>query len=84
MAAYRTQLTDSQGKSKDTQGAPDGQKTTPESGIGDGAYDEDRTDGTLLGMTAVHGARLFTLGAMRAASLPHEKIRNLMQAVVSH
>jgi hypothetical protein len=84
MAAYRTQLADSQSKSKDTKGARDEQKTTPESGIGEGAYSEDRTDGAILGITAVHGTRVFMLGAMGAASLPHEKLRNLMQAVVSH
>lgn len=84
MAAYRTQLADSQSKAKDTNGARDEQKTTPESGIGEGAYSESRTDGAILGITAVHGTRVFMLGAMGAASLPHEKLRNLMQAVVSH
>jgi hypothetical protein len=83
-AAYRTQLADSQSKSKDTKGAPDEQKTTPESGIGDGAYTEDRSDGSILGMTAVHGTRVFSLGALGASSLPHEKLRNLMQTAVSH
>jgi hypothetical protein len=84
MAAYRAQLADSQSKSKDTKGAGDEQKTTSESGIGDGAYGEDRSDGSILGMTAVHGSRVFTLGALGANSLPHEKLRNLMQTAVSH
>ncbi|MGA2396485.1 MAG: hypothetical protein ABSG30_00260 [Steroidobacteraceae bacterium] len=84
MTAYRTQLADSQSKSKDTMGARDEQKTTPESGIGEGAYAEDRSDGSSLGMTAVHGTRVFTLGALGAGSLPHEGLRNLMQTAVSH
>jgi hypothetical protein len=84
MAAYRTQLADSQSKSKDTKGERDEQKTTPESGIGEGAYAEDRSDGSILGITAVRGTRVFTLGALGAGSLPHEKLRNLIQSVVSH
>jgi hypothetical protein len=81
MAAYRTQLPDSQSKSKD---APGEQKTTPESGIGDGAYAEDRTDGSMVGITAVHGTRVLSLGALGAGTLPHEKLRNLMQTAVAH
>jgi hypothetical protein len=84
MTAYRTQLTDSQSKSKDTKGARDEQKTAQEAGIGEGAYSEDRTDSSILGITAVHGTRVFTLGALGAGSLPHEKLRNLMQVVVGH
>jgi hypothetical protein len=84
MTAYHTQLSDSQSKSKDTKGASDEQKTTPESGIGEGAYSEDRTDSSILGITAVHGTRVFTLGALGAGSLPHEKLRNLMQVVIGH
>lgn len=83
-SAYRTQLADSQSKSKDTKGASDEQRTTLESGIGEGAYAEDRSDGSILGLTAVHGTRVFTLAALDAPSLPHEKLRNLMQTVVSH
>jgi len=42
------------------------------------------TDGSVQGITAVHGSRLFKVGIMGAASLPHDRIRTLMLTAVSH
>jgi hypothetical protein len=84
MQEYQTQLDNSHIRDKDKQGASDEQKTVLESGIGDGAFSDDLTDGSVLSITAVHGSRVFTIGIMGAASLPHEKVRNLIQTAVSH
>jgi hypothetical protein len=84
MKEYQTQLDDSRNQDKDKQGAPDEQKTALESGIGEGAFSNDMTNGSVLGITAVRGSRIFTIGIVGAGSVPHERVRNLIQTVVSH
>jgi len=84
MQAYRSELNDSQAKDKEKKDAPDEQKTVVEAGIGDGAFSDDMTDGSVRGITAVHGSRLYTVGIMGGGSVPHERIRGLIQTAVSH
>lgn len=83
MEEYRTQLGDSQAKDKDTKGNPDEQKTVLESGLGDGAYSDDATNGSVRELTAVRGSLLFKLGIMGGASVPKEQMHGLMRAAVS-
>jgi hypothetical protein len=84
MEEYHTQLDNSHIRDKDKKGAPDEQKTVLEAGIGEGAFSDDMTDGSVLGITAVHGSRVFTIGIVGAKSVPHERVRNLIQTAISH
>jgi len=84
MQAYRSELNDSQAKDKESKGASDEQKTVLEAGIGEGAFSDDMTNGSVQDITAVHGSRLFKVGIVGAVSLPHDRIRTLIQTAVSH
>jgi hypothetical protein len=84
MQAYRSELNDSQAKDKQKKGESDEQKTVLEEGIGEGAFSENMTNGSVQDITAVHGSRLFKVGIMGAGSLPHDRIRTLIQTAVSH
>jgi hypothetical protein len=84
MQAYQSELNDSQAKDKETKGASGEQKTVLETGIGEGAFSDNVTDGSVQDMTAVHGSRLFKVGIMGAGSLPHDRIRTLIQTADSH
>jgi hypothetical protein len=41
-------------------------------------------DGSELSITAVHGSRVSMIGIVGAKSVPHERVRNLMQTAISH
>ena len=84
MQAYHSELEDSRSNDKTKKGASDEQKTTLEDGIGDGAFSNDMTNGSVTSMTAVNGSRLIKLGIIGAGPLPHERVRTLMQAALSH
>jgi len=84
MQEYHSQLDDSRSRDKDKQGASDEQKTVLEAGLGDAAFSDDMTNGSVLGITAVHGSRIFTIGVVGAVSLPHERVRSLLQTALSH
>jgi hypothetical protein len=84
MKEYQTQLDNSHIRDEDKKGASDEQKTIPETGIGEAAFSDDMTNGSVLSITAVHGSRVFTLGIVGAASVPHERVRSLIQAAVNH
>lgn len=82
--AYQSELIDSQAKDKDNKGTSNEQKTVIEAGIGEGAFSDNMTNGSMQDITAVHGSRLFKVGIMGAGSLPHDRIRALIQTAVSH
>jgi hypothetical protein len=84
MEEYHTQLDDSHMRDKDKKGASDEQKTVLESGIGEGAFSDDMTNGSVRDITAVHGSRVFKIGIIGAGSVPHERLRNLIQTAISH
>jgi hypothetical protein len=84
MKEYNSQLDDSRDRDKGKKGARDEQKTILESGIGEGAFSDDMTDGSVLGITAVHGSRVYQVGIVGAGSIPHERVHALMRAAVSH
>ena len=48
------------------------------------SFSDDMTNGSVLSITAVHGSRVFTLGIVGAASVPHERVRSLILAAVNH
>jgi hypothetical protein len=81
---YGSQLDDSHAKDKDKKGSSDEQKTVLEAGIGEAAFSDDTTNGSVRDITAVHGSRIFKLGLVGGASVPHEQLRNLMLTAVSH
>ena len=83
MKEYNSQLADSRGRDTEKKGSPDEQKTVLEPGIGEGAFADDMTNGSVLALTAVHGSRIFQVGIVGASSIPHERVRNLMQTAVS-
>lgn len=83
MQEYRTELADSQAKDKDTKGASDEQKTVLEPGMGEAAFSDDTTNGSLRGITAVHGSLILKLGIMGGPSVPHEQMRGLMRTALS-
>jgi hypothetical protein len=62
------------------------QRTTVESGIGDGAFSSARTDGSEVEFTAVRGSRIVTFGLVGggAATVPHDRLRGLMQSALNH
>jgi hypothetical protein len=84
MQAYRSELNDSQAKDEEKKGASDEQKTVLETGIGEGAFSDNMINGSVQDITAVRGSRLFKVGIMGAGSLPHDRIRTLIQTAVSH
>jgi hypothetical protein len=84
MQAFKSELNDSQEKDKDTKGSSSEQKTVLEAGIDEGAFSDNLTNGSMQEFTAVHGSRLYKVGIMGAGSLPHDRIRSLMQVAVSH
>ena len=83
MQEYNTQLDNSHIRDKDKEGAADAQKTVLEPGIGEAAFSYDMVNGSVLGITAVHGSRVFTLGIVGAGPIPHERVRSLMQSAIS-
>ena len=64
----------------------DSQKTTLESGIGDGAFSSGFTNGSEVELTAVRGSRIVTFGLVGpgAAAVPHDRLRALMQSALDH
>jgi hypothetical protein len=62
------------------------QSTKLETGIGDGAFSSAFTDGTEVEFTAVRGSRLLTFGLVGpgAAAVPHDRLRDLIQAALDH
>jgi hypothetical protein len=84
MQEYNTQLDNSCSRERD--GAAGGKKTVLEPGMGESAFSDTMVDGSELEVTAVHGSRVFLLGIVGAGagSLPHERVRSLVQAAISH
>jgi hypothetical protein len=62
------------------------QRTTVESGIGDGAFSSAFTDGSEVEFTAFQGSRMVTIGLVGsgAAAVPHDRLRDLMQSTLKH
>jgi hypothetical protein len=58
----------------------------PEPGIGESAFSDNMVDGSEVEITTVHGSRVFLLGIVGAGagSIPHERVRSLLQAAISH
>jgi hypothetical protein len=73
---FNTQLDNSRSRDQDEQ------KTVMEAGIGDRAFSDDMANGSVRGITALHGSRLFTLGIVNAGPVPHERVRSLMQTAL--
>jgi len=69
-----------------TRDGRESQRTTVESGIGDGAFSSARTSGSEVEFTAVRGSRIVTFGLVGggAAAVPHDRLRSLMQSALSH
>jgi hypothetical protein len=84
MQEFKSELNASQAKDNGTKGSSSEQKTVLETGIGEGAFSDNLTNGSMQEFTAVHGSRLYKVGIMGAGSLPHDRIRSLMQVAVSH
>jgi hypothetical protein len=84
MTEYKTQIDNSHIRDQDKKGQSDEQKTVLEPGIGQGAFSDDMVDGSELSITAVNGSRVFMIGIVGAKSVPHERVRNLMQNAISH
>jgi hypothetical protein len=61
------------------------QRTTLESGIGDGAFSSAFTDGSEVEFTALLGSRIVTFGLVGAgaAAVPHDRLRALMQSALT-
>jgi hypothetical protein len=61
------------------------QRTTLESGIGDGAFSSAFTDGSEVEFTAVLGSRIVTFGLVGAgaAAVPHDRLRALMLSALT-
>jgi hypothetical protein len=62
----------------------DNGKTVLEPGLGEAAFFGDSGDNSEVSITSVHGSRVFTLGFVSAGSIPHDRIRSLMQTALSH
>jgi len=64
----------------------DSQRTTLESGIGDGAFSSAVTNGTEVEFTAVRGLRVVSFGLVGtgASAVPHDRLRALMQSALDH
>jgi len=84
MQKFKSELDNSQTKDKETEGSSSAQKTVLEKGIGDGAFSDNLTNGSMQEFTAVHGSRVFKVGIMGAGALPTDRIRTLIQTAVSH
>jgi hypothetical protein len=84
MKEYKSQLDDSRGRDTEKKGSSDEQKTVLEPGIGEGAFSDDMTNGSVLAITAVHGSRIFQVGIVGAGSISHERVRALIQTAISH
>jgi hypothetical protein len=84
MKEYKTQIDNSHIRDQEKKGESDEQKTVLEPGIGEGAFSDDMVNGSEVGITAVHGSRVFLIGIVGAKSIPHERVRNLMQMAISH
>jgi len=78
---YAEQLDNSRGRDE-----RDGQHTTVEPGIGDGAFSSAFTNGSEVEFTAVQGSRIVTFGLVGAGAVavPHDRLRVLMQSTLIH
>jgi hypothetical protein len=78
---YAEQLANSRGRDEQHS-----QRTTLETGIGDGAFSSAFTDGSEVEFTALRGSRILTFGLVGpgAAAVPHDRLRGLVQSALDH
>jgi hypothetical protein len=75
---YNTQLDNSRIREDRGEG-----KTVIVSGVGEGAFADDAPDGSMLGLIALHGSRVFNIGIMGAKGISPATVRSLMQTALS-
>jgi|HubBroStandDraft_4_1064222.scaffolds.fasta_scaffold184671_2 hypothetical protein len=84
MQEYNTQLDNNRVRDKEKDGASGQQKPVLEPGIGEGAFSDEMGNGSEIDITAVHGSQVFLIVIVGGGTIPHERVRSLMQSAISH